>query len=97
MYQRKDGRFCEKITLPTGKTKYFYSSEREKAKAERDIKKQVLDFENKDHTQKHNFKALADAMLKEKEKQVSYATYQTYYFATKHLDCFFEIKIRKKG
>ena len=48
MYQRKDGIWAEKITLPTGKRKEFYSGETTKRKAEKEIQQKILEYQEKD-------------------------------------------------
>lgn len=47
MKQRADGRWVKKITLPDGKTKYFYSSEPTERKANADIAQQLLLYQEK--------------------------------------------------
>lgn len=42
MKQRADGRWAKKITLPNGKTKYFYSTEPTERKANADFAQQLL-------------------------------------------------------
>lgn len=47
MKQRKDGRWVKKITLPNGKSKYFYSTENTERKAAADIAQQLLMYGEK--------------------------------------------------
>ena len=55
MKKRKDGRYCRKVTLNDGTTKFFYSSAANERAAERDINRQILNFEEEEHAQKYNF------------------------------------------
>lgn len=47
MKQRSDGRWVKKITLPNGKSKYFYSTEPTERKATADIAQQLLLYQEK--------------------------------------------------
>lgn len=82
--KRKDGRWQKYITVD-GKRVYFYSGESSQSKAEQDISRQILDYQNEAYKEKHNFQCLADAMLAEKENTISHNTYQTYKYALLHL------------
>lgn len=44
MKQRADGRWCKKVTLPSGKTKFFYSSADTEKKAIKEIENQLLKY-----------------------------------------------------
>ncbi len=92
MIKRKDGRW-QKVIYINGLRKYFYSSESTERKAERDIERQLIAYNEADHREKHNFSALADAMLAEKEKTISYSTYQTYKYALLRLSQFDDMDI----
>lgn len=59
MYQRKDGIWAEKITLPTGKRKEFYSGETNKRKAEKEIQQKILEYTEKKENGK-TFKEVAE-------------------------------------
>ncbi|MCH5210398.1 MAG: site-specific integrase [Oscillospiraceae bacterium] len=58
MKQRKDGRWCKVITL-NGKRVYFYSTESTEKKAEKDIMRQILTYEEKEERGK-TFDDVAD-------------------------------------
>lgn len=60
MKRRADGRWVKKITLPNGKSKYFYSSEITEKKATADISHQLLNYEAKQEEGKL-FQHVADA------------------------------------
>lgn len=94
MFKRKDGRW-QKVVYINGVRKYFYSAESTERKAERDIAHQLVAYNEADHRTKHNFSVLADAMLAEKEKTVSYNTYQTYKYALLHLAPFNKMDIEE--
>lgn len=86
--QRKDGRWQKKITLPDGKTKYFYSSEPTERKAEKDITNQILKYEEDKHNSAHNFLSIALNMLENKEKTVSHSAYNGYKYSIQRLEYF---------
>lgn len=83
--KRKDGRWQKKITLPNGKVKYFYSSESSEKRAEKDITNQIINLEKESHKSNHNFGSITQEMLSQKESEVSYATFQSYVYSSKHL------------
>lgn len=91
--QRKDGRWQKKITLPDGKTKYFYSTEDTAKKAEKDITNQILNFERKEHEEKHNFYSIAQKMLEGKKLNISYSAYKGYEYSVQRLECFHDYNI----
>ena len=93
--KRKDGRWQTKLKLPDGKTKYFYSSELTERKAENDINRQVLNYQHIKHQDKHNFKIIADKMLKHKETEVGYSTNQTYKYSLQYLSDLFDCDIEE--
>ena len=92
MNKRPDGRWQKAISV-NGKRIFFYSTESTEKKAEKDIERQLLAFNEEQYREKHNFKKLAEAMLAEKECMVSHATYQTYKFALQRLSRFFDMDI----
>ena len=90
MKKRKDGRYCRKVTLNDSTTKYFYSSASTERMAERDINRQVLNYEEGEHKKRYNFLKLAEAAIEEREDYISNATYEGYNYALKHLEAFYD-------
>lgn len=90
MKKRKDGRYCRKVTLKDGTTKFFYSSAANERAAERDINRQILNYESEEHTKKYNFLKIAKVTLEEQEKFVSNSTAEGYEYALKHLEPFYD-------
>jgi len=86
--KRKDGRWQRRVSLSNGKSKYFYSAEITERKAEKDIEKQILEYDRKQHSEKHNFGYISEKFLQQKKADVSHSTYLTYYYTLKHLDSF---------
>lgn len=95
MKKRKDGRYCRKVTLNDGTTKYFYSSASTERMAERDINRQLLEYKEAKEYEKHNFLSLATRMLEEKEGNTSYNGYQSYVCSLKHLEPFYDMPIEE--
>ncbi len=95
MKKRKDGRYCRKVTLQDGTTKHFYSSAATERAAERDINRQILNYEEEEHAKKYNFLKIAEEAIEEREPFVSHSTMDSYYLALKHLECFYECDINK--
>lgn len=93
MFKRKDGRWEHCITISPGRRKTFYSSEPTEKKALADIQKKILQFNNDEIRNKHNFFVLAEKMLEEKESQIAYKTYECYNVSLKHLSAFYEMNI----
>ena len=77
MKRRKDGRWCKKVTLPDGTSKYFYSSADTERKANKDMDRQLIEY-----TQKKEigmlFSDVADEWEKEHYRNLSYSTAQRY-------------------
>lgn len=74
MQKRKDGRFQKRITLPNGKTKYFYSTAKTEREALKDFNRQIILFEEKE-TAGLKFTAIAEEWNKayrEKNPEISY-------------------------
>lgn len=92
--QRKDGRWQKKITLPDGKTKYFYSKENTAKKAEKDITSQILNYEQKKHADTHNFYSIASQMLSNKANKITYNAYKGYEYSIKRLREFYNKDIQ---
>ena len=90
MKKRKDGRYCRKVTLKDGTTKFFYSSAANERAAERDINRQILNYESEEHAKKYNFLKIAKVTLEEQEKFVSNSTAEGYEYALKHLEPFYD-------
>ena len=82
MERRKDGRWQTRINIK-GKRVYFYSSEQTKEKAEADINKKILAYEEEQHCERHNFLKLAEKTIE--ARNISAATSTTYQAALKHL------------
>ena len=96
MKQRPDGRWQKKITLPNGSVKFFYSSLDTEIKAKRDIERQILEYNISLDIKKrsaHNFKIIADEMLENQSKIVSYATFQSYKYSIEHMSSLFSLDI----
>lgn len=74
MFQRKDGRWCEKIVID-GKQKYFYSTQHTQKGALKDILAQISEYNN----QKHNsylFENVADNWNTEYRERISDINYR---------------------
>ena len=67
MYQRANGTWCEAITLPSGKKKFFYG------KTKADVKKKMSAW-NEEDDKKWKFEALAKEWMTLHESQTSYNT-----------------------
>lgn len=93
MIKRSDGRWQENVTVAPKVKKTFYSNEKTKEKASADIKRQIVQYHYEQKQEKHNFLALANQMLAEKETTVSHSTYANYSFALKHLKEFYDYNI----
>ncbi len=96
MKQRHDGRWAKKITLPNGSVKFFYSTADTESKAKKDIEKQILEYNVSLNIKKrnaHNFKVVADEMLENQAKLVSYATFQSYKYSIEHMSSLFSLDI----
>lgn len=91
--KRKDGRFQRKITLPGGKTKYFYSSESTERKAEKDIELQIIEYDRSQYVSSHNFKIVAEKFLEYKQSDVENSTYLTYKYSLQYLSDLYEYNI----
>lgn len=89
MKQRADGLWQRKIRI-NGKDKVFYSSEPTEKKAAKDIEEKIFQYKSQDHTQKHNFKAIGEAMLAAKAKTVSHNTLYNYKIQFAKMNCFYE-------
>lgn len=89
MKKRSDGRYMKYVPVG-GKRIAFYSSigltEKE---AEDEILQKILEYNIKDFHKKHNFGCIADQLLRKKEKQVSYSTWDCYETAAKKLEVFY--------
>lgn len=107
MKRRKDGRFCRRIVID-GETCYFYSSAASERAAEKDICRQMLEFEKK-RAHSHDFELVADKWCRDylervsdlnfrKSKQAAYGRI-TEYFYGKRIDdiCAPEINIFLKS
>lgn len=88
--KRKDGRWQFNMTIgESKKQKAFYSSEPDERKASKEILKKISKFNINAHNEKHNFGAISQMMLEEKEHEVGYKTLECYKTALIHL-CDFE-------
>ena len=88
-YVREKGVFFMK-KRKDGTTKFFYSSAANERAAERDINRQILNYESEEHTKKYNFLKIAKVTLEEQEKFVSNSTAEGYEYALKHLEPFYD-------
>lgn len=73
--KRKDGRFCKSVTM-NGKRVYFYSREETEPKAERDIAKQMVEYQEDDKKSKL-FAQVADNWDTEYRKRIPDINYRT--------------------
>lgn len=89
MKKRADGRWVKKITLPNGKTKYFYSSAKTQRDATKDFNKQIIEFEEKDKKGK-TFSEIANEWEEIKYTSVEHQTMVRYKTFVRHLKGFFE-------
>lgn len=79
MKRRSDGRFVRTVTVD-GKRKMFYSSEPTEKKAERDIMRQMVEFEAKqdEEAKGKTFEEVADEWEEEHYKTIQYQTMERY-------------------
>ena len=75
MKQRKDGRWVKKITLPDGKTKYFYSTAKSEREAIKDFNEQLLGYRQKEE-QGRTFAAVAEQWNTEYRERISDINYR---------------------
>lgn len=73
MKQRKDGRWCKKVTLPNGKTKYFYSAAKTERQANKDFDRQLLEYTEKEEKGK-KLVEVADEWEEQHCKHLSHST-----------------------
>lgn len=92
MIQRKDGRWQKSLRI-NGKKIYFYSSESTKEKAEADINRKMLAYQEEQHNDRHNFKALAEQTIE--VRNIGYKTEETYRLALRHLSPLYAYDIEK--
>ncbi len=95
MKKRADGRFCKKIKMPDGVTKYFYSSEPTSLKAERDIQKQLLEYHEKEEKGK-KLKEVSEEWLKQHYNSLAYSTAYRYDIFLKAFNDYFSEKYIKE-
>lgn len=69
MKRRKDGRFCRRIVID-GETRYFYSSAATEKAADKDICRQMLQFEEK-RAHSHDFEVVAEMWCREYRERIS--------------------------
>lgn len=91
---RKDGRWQYNKRI-NGICKTFYSSEHDERRAQRDIEKQLLNFNTNDHKRKHNFLELAKQVIDEKELSVQWTTVHMYENAMNRLSSDFDTDIEQ--
>jgi integrase len=84
MKQRKDGRWCKGVTLPTGKKKYFYSTAKTEKAAKKDLEHQMLLFHEKEE-RGETFKKVADRWETEHYENLEYYTMRRYSYITKNI------------
>lgn len=75
MKQRKDGRFLKTVTI-NNKRVFFYSSEPTEKKAEKDIQRQMLEYEQKEHERHTLFSSIADEWNTEYRLSIPDTTYK---------------------
>ena len=96
MKRRKDGRFLKVVSIE-GKKVYFYSSENTETKAEKDIKRQMMLYNQKQTEEENkNFKQLADEWNSEYRLTVPDITYKKGIKAQykRIIDCFGDRRIK---
>lgn len=93
MKRRKDGRWMRSITLESGKRVSFYSTAATETAANRDINRQIAAYAEDKHFEKHNFRALAEAVLEEKYKTTSHSNAAANEAAMKALSIFHDMDI----
>lgn len=75
MKKRKDGRYCKKVTLPDGTSKYFYSSAKSEREANKDFNRQILLYEGKQQ-QLYLFTSIADKWNSDYRERISDINYR---------------------
>lgn len=87
MKKRADGRFVRTVTI-NGKRKMFYSSEPTEKKAERDIMRQMVEFEAKqqEKAKGKTFQEVADEWEEEHYKHLQWQTEHRYKSLVAHLN-----------
>lgn len=92
--RRKDGRWqCNKRI--NGISKTFYSTEQNERRAERDIERQILEFNVKDYQSKHSFMKLAKQVIEEKSRTVRWKSIEMYEDAKNRLSSEFDADIEE--
>ncbi|MEE0896247.1 MAG: hypothetical protein U0L88_01285, partial [Acutalibacteraceae bacterium] len=91
MKQREDGRWQKSVSI-NGERLYFYSKAKTEAAAIKDINRQILQYREEEHSQKHNFLKISEEALESKSK-CSYQTYECYKNALKHLEALHSMNI----
>lgn len=94
MKQRKDGRWVQKITLPNGKPKYFYSTAATERQAETDIRRQLLAYQTQNQNGKL-FSEVADEWAREHYENLANNTLKQYRPATADAVSYFSGKYIK--
>lgn len=89
MKRRADGRFCKKIKMPDGSTKYFYSSAKSEREAIKDFNRQLLQLET-EQKDKTWFYSVADAWEKEHFPSLQHNTLKQYKPALKQVKDYFK-------
>lgn len=85
MKQRKDGRWCKGVTLPSGKKKYFYSTAKTEKAAKKDLERQMLDFrENEERGE--TFSHVAESWEREHYEDLEFYTYNRYSYIVKKIN-----------
>lgn len=75
MTKRKDGRWQQLYTLPNGKRKYFYSSSTSERTAQREINRQIAEFEENNDPELVKFGKVAEEWNAEYRKKIPYINY----------------------
>lgn len=88
MYKLRGKYYVHKFTID-GEAKSFTSKEKNEAAAWMDICNQKQKYEQELHTQKHNFKVLAEKAMEHQANNVGYSCMVAYNNALRHLEIFY--------
>lgn len=88
MKQRKDGRWCKGVTLPSGKKKYFYSNAKTEKAAKKDLESQMLSFQEKEE-KGETFSRVTENWEREHYENLEFYTYNRYSYIVKKINTAF--------
>ena len=88
MKKRSDGRYCKKVTMPNGKTKYLYSSASTEREANKDFNRQMLALDTEEK-EKSKFCNVSDAWAAEHFPKLEHNSLKAYKPGLRDVDDYF--------